>query len=372
MSICPIQCIQMVPDSEGFLYPVVNEFLCTNCGLCESACPVINPPSQEGDSVAFAAWNRDGDVREESSSGGVFNALMQRVFEQKGVVFGAAFDESMTLRHQVAHSEDDGRVLRGSKYLQSIIGTAYIETRKHLQNCRHVLFSGTPCQVAGLYAFLGKQYEKLLTCDVVCHGVPSPKVFAMYLSELEHQHSSKVQRIAFRRKDFGWKRYSVSMSFENDTEYRRFFGEDAFMIGFLSNTYLRPSCHECRFSRLPRVADISLGDFWGVGTHHPEWDDDRGTSLVIVRTEKGKKAFDACREDIIVHYADLEIAIRSNPCICGSVAPNTRRDAFFHDLNSLPFRKVVKRYMCSTPLWRRRVGKVKKLAGSMLRRIGFG
>ncbi|WP_162096686.1 Coenzyme F420 hydrogenase/dehydrogenase, beta subunit C-terminal domain [Desulfotalea psychrophila] len=369
LSICPAKCIQMLPDTEGFLYPMVDESLCPECGLCESVCPVINPPRQEGDSVAFAAWNRNEDVRADSSSGGVFNALMQCTFEQNGVVFGAAFDDSMTLCHQAAHNEVEGQALRGSKYLQSTIGTAYQEARKYLKQGRQVLFSGTPCQIAGLYAFLRKEYDNLLTCDVVCHGVPSPKVFAAYRAELERQHGAKAQRIAFRRKNFGWKRFSVSLSFDNDTEYRRVLNEDAFMIGFLSNTYLRPSCHACNFSRLPRVADISLADFWGVGTHHPEWDDDRGTSLVIVQTEKGKSAFDACRQDITVHDADLNVAIQSNPCICGSVAPGARREAFFSDLNTLPFEKVMKRYMRPTPLWRRRAGKVKRLAGRVLRRM---
>lgn len=371
VSICPVQCIQMQPDAEGFLYPVVDESLCTDCGLCESVCPVINPPVQEGESVAFAAWNTDEAVRKDSSSGGIFNVLMQRTFEQNGVVFGAAFDKTMSLCHQAAYTEADGRVLRGSKYLQSTIGTAYIDAQQYLKQGRQVLFSGTPCQIAGLYGFLGKQYDNLLTCDVVCHGVPSPKVFAAYRTELERQYGGKVRRIAFRRKNFGWKRYSVSLSFDNDTEYRRILNEDAFMIGFLSNTYLRPSCHACRFSRLPRVADISLGDFWGVETHHPAWDDDRGTSLVMVQTEKGQRAFDACRKDITVHDADLDMAIRSNPCVCGSVAPNARRDAFFNDLSRLPFEKVMRRYMRPTPLWRRKVGKVKSLAGAVLRRMGL-
>lgn len=369
ISICPDQCIQMLPDTEGFLYPVVDESLCTECGLCELVCPVINPPRLEGDSAAFAAWNQDEDVRADSSSGGVFNALMQRTFEQNGVVFGATFDDSMTLCHQAVHNETEGQALRGSKYLQSTIGAAYLEARKFLKQGRQVLFSGTPCQIAGLYAFLRKEYDNLLTCDVVCHGVPSPKVFAAYRAELERQYDAKTQRIAFRRKNFGWQLYSVSLSFDNDTEYLCVLNEDAFMIGFLRNIYLRPSCYACKFSRLPRVADISLGDFWGVGTHHPEWDDGRGTSLVIVQTEKGQQAFDACRQDITVHDADLDVAIQSNPCICGSVAPEVRREAFFSDLNHLPFEKVMKRYMSPPPLWRRRVGKVKGLVRKVQRRM---
>jgi coenzyme F420-reducing hydrogenase beta subunit len=366
VSICPAKCIQMQSDAEGFLYPVVDESLCTECGLCESVCPVLNPPVQEGESVAFAAWNRDEAVREDSSSGGVFNALMQRTFEKNGVVFGAAFDDSMTLCHQAAHNEAEGRVLRGSKYLQSVIGDAYLEARKYLKQGRQVLFSGTPCQIAGLYAFLGKEYDNLLTCDVVCHGVPSPKVFSAYRKEMERRHDARIRRIAFRRKNFGWKLYSISLSFDNDMEYSRVLTKDPFMIGFIRNTYLRPSCHACQFSRIPRVADISLGDFWGVQNHHPEWNDDKGLSLVIIQTDKGKKAFENCLKKMIVYEADLDVAIQSNPCISGSVAPGKDRDSFFKDFEKLPFKIIIKRYMLPVSLRQRVVRKIKKVFSNFI------
>ncbi|MEN6509144.1 MAG: Coenzyme F420 hydrogenase/dehydrogenase, beta subunit C-terminal domain [Smithella sp.] len=196
------------------------------------------------------------------------------------------------------------------------------------------------------------QQKTLLTCDVVCHGVPSPKVFAAYLSVMESRHGTKVQRIAFRRKNCGWKRYSVALSFDNATEYRRIFTEDPLMIGFLRNIYLRPSCHSCRFSRLPRIADITLGDFWGVGGYNPEWDDDKGPSLLLVQSKKGQRAIDGCRDDLVMHSADLDVAIQSNPCICGSVPPGKNRTAFFDDLDCLPFEGVMKKYMSPPTCWR--------------------
>lgn len=350
---CNMKCIAMIQDTEGFLYPLTDENCCIECGACKKVCPMLLIPHQGQPPAAFAAWNRDAAVRAESSSGGIFSALMQRTLQQGGIVIGAAFDSTMTLRHQSAQDEAESHKFRGSKYLQSIIGDVYREVQEHLKQNRHVLFSGTPCQIAGLYTFLGSDHNKLLTCDLVCHGVPSPKVFTAYKENLERRHNAKVRKIDFRSKDSGWKRFSVSLSFDNDTEYRRVVTDDPFMFGYLRDTYLRPSCHTCRFSRIPRVADITLGDFWGVGDHHPEWDDDRGTSLILVQTAKGLDAFAAIRDALVVHDADLDLAIRSNPCICTSVSPKPNRAAFFCDLERIPFERVIKKYMSPPTLWYR-------------------
>jgi len=341
----------MREDREGFLYPSVDKTLCTDCGLCKKVCPVLNQHEFHKFSVAYAAKNKNEQVRAESSSGGMFTLLAEQTIAQGGAVFGAKFNDKLEVVHDIAESVADLKAFRGSKYVQSRIGDTYRHAANFLRQERQVLFSGTPCQIAGLYAFLGKDDVNLLTCDVVCHGVPSPKVLAAYLSVMESRHGAKVQRISFRCKDCGWKRYSVALSFDNATEYRRIFAEDPFMIGFLRNTYLRPSCHSCRFSRLPRIADITLGDFWGVGGYHPEWDDDKGLSLVLVQSEKGQKAIDVCRDCLVMHCADLDVAIKSNPCICGFVPPGKDRTVFFRDLNRTPFDKMMRKYMSPTPLW---------------------
>jgi len=370
---CPLGCITMVADREGFLYPQVDVSICVDCGICTAVCPMATVPCQ-GERVhpgelplAFASWNRDDVIRAESSSGGVFNALMVTTLQDNGVIFGAAFDGTMTLRHQSIQNITESDKLRGSKYLQSIIGDVYQEVKSLLEKDRHVLFSGTPCQVAGLYSYLGIDNDNLLTCDLVCHGVPSPKVFASYMASMEHRHRAKTNKVVFRRKAFGWKHFSMALSFDNDTEYCRVLSEDPFMFGFLGNIYLRPSCHACNFSRLPRVADISLGDFWGVGDHHPEWDNDQGTSLVLVQTTKGQKALDACRDSLVVHEADLTLAIRSNHCICGSVPPAEVRAAFFNDLERLAFEKVMKKYMVRPTAWLRLLALPKRLVKYSLR-----
>jgi len=368
---CPLGCIAMVLDNEGFLYPLVNENICIDCGICENVCPIMGAPRQGDSPLAFAAWNRDAAIRAQSSSGGCFSALMRQTFKQNGVVFGAGFDATMTLRHQSAQNEFEALKFRGSKYLQSVIGDAYHKAKIFLQQGRHVLFSGTPCQIAGLYAYLGKDDSNLITCEVVCHGVPSPRVFAAYKAAMECRYEAKIKKIAFRRKDYGWKRYCVVLSFENATEYRRIFTDDPYMIGFLQNTYLRPSCHTCRFSRLPRVADISLADFWGVREHHPEWDDDKGTSLVLAQSKKGHEFFNLCRDALVVHEADLAVAIRSNPCICGSVSPGRQRTAYFTDLDKVPFDLMMKKYMAPPSTLRKAINLTRRTIGYALRRMRF-
>jgi coenzyme F420-reducing hydrogenase beta subunit len=301
----------------------------------------------------FAAWQLNETIRRESSSGGVFTALAESFLVKGGVVVGAAFDDQLVVRHILIEKVSEIHRLRGSKYVQSEVSPVlYRRIRNVLRAGCHVLFSGTPCQVTGLYAFLAKKYDNLCTCDLVCYGVPSPKVFDVYKTMLEHVYGAKGRSFAFRRKDCGWKRPSVSMSFDNQREYRCASSADPFMRGFFKNIYLRHTCHACRFSCLPRIADISLGDFWGVGDRHPEWDDDRGTSLILIQTEKGGKVLDACRNALVVHEAELKEAIRSNPYICSSVSEGKYRAAFFRDLDRRPFDKIITAYTSPQLCWR--------------------
>jgi coenzyme F420-reducing hydrogenase beta subunit len=351
----------MKPDKEGFLYPHVDLNLCSDCKKCEKACPMQYDMLQGDLPVAFAAWNADESVRLASSSGGVFHALMSHTLLSGGVVFGAAFDNQMRLRHQYAETMEDALKFRGSKYVQSIIGNSYKLAQEFLNDNRKVLFSGTPCQIAGLYSFIHGNNANLLTCDVVCHGVPSPKVFSYYKSYLEKREKGIIKKIVFRDKHKGWKQYSVSYFFDTKKELKKPFWNDSFMIGFLKDIFLRPSCYACPFSRFPRVADISLADFWGVNEHHPEWDDDKGTSLVMVQSEKGKVSFDSCRSVLIVRDADLDVAIRSNPCICSSVAPSMNRVAFFSDLENLSFEQVLRKYMRIPSFWEKIIGKFNQI-----------
>lgn len=343
-NICPQNCIVMTEDNEGFLYPQIDEDKCNDCGLCKKICP-LNTKNLDGDNPkAYAAWNKDDEIRNASSSGGVFTALADKTLKAGGVVFGAIFDENMILKHIAVQHQSDMNKLRGSKYVQSIIGETFKETKSFLESDRDVIFSGTPCQIAGLYSYLGKDYARLLTVDVVCHGVPSPKVFDVYKSELENKFGGKTIDISFRDKSKGWKNFSISLSFDNNTQYREVLTLDLFLQGFLQNLYLRPSCHTCPFSRIPRVADISLADFWEVNSHHPEWDDDKGTSLILTQTEKGDEALKSCQEALYLFNAPLDKAILANPCICKPVPPNKNRGLFFTDFNNSSFKNVIAKY----------------------------
>ncbi|MBU3093644.1 Coenzyme F420 hydrogenase/dehydrogenase, beta subunit C-terminal domain [Clostridium sp. CF011] len=333
-NVCPVNCITMIEDKEGFLYPKVDIIKCINCGLCEKACPIINKRERVNDTVAYACINKNENIRSESSSGGVFSLLAERVVNKGGVVFGAGFDDGFNLEHSYTDTIEGISKFRGSKYLQSKIGDTYMQAKECLEKGTKVLFSGTPCQISGLLSYLGREYDNLICVDIICHGVPSPKVFKMYRNELEKTHGATTRRIAFRRKDCGWKLYSVSVLFNNDTEYRKNLTRDVFMRGFLQNLYLRPSCYACKSKSLNRLSDITIADFWGIENIAPELNDDKGTSLVLVNDNKGKKIFQQLQDKMIVGQVDCAEAIKYNPSAIESVPYNPNRDRFFENLDS--------------------------------------
>ncbi|MBU3142614.1 Coenzyme F420 hydrogenase/dehydrogenase, beta subunit C-terminal domain [Clostridium sp. CF012] len=356
-NICPRNCIYMISDGEGFWYPEANEERCVSCGLCENVCPEINiyKNGRAGDvPTCIAAWNLDKGARENSSSGGVFTSIAAWILKNDGVVFGAAYDVEHNVIHNEAHTIEALSELRGSKYVQSDINNTYNRAKKHLKTGKRVLFTGTPCQIAGLYNFLRKDYAELYTCDIVCHGVPSPIVFQKYKKNLEQSYNSNISEITFRNKKHGWKSYCVAMQFENGSEYSKTFINDVYMKGFLRNYYLRPSCYKCSYAKLPRISDITLGDFWGIASKYPELDDDGGTSLLLINTNKGKAMLEGCKNGIEKHKCDLEHALRGNPSIISSVKQPQKRKSFFEDLHNRDFNYVIKKYM-SPPTYMERV-----------------
>lgn len=370
-AICPSASIVMQSNAEGFLYPQINSDLCDNCDRCRNICPV-NPKNlsakqdnrqNKKPSAVFATWHLNEVIRHESSSGGVFTALAESLLLQGGVVAGAAFDDNFVVRHILIENSDDLEKLRGSKYVQSEVPPSmYQFIRDSLTQGRIVLFSGTPCQVAGLRNYLRKPYDNLFCCDIVCHGVPSPKVFDVYKKMLERQYGARARRICFRRKDCGWKRYSVSLSFENNTEYRQVFSSDPYMLGFLKNIYLRESCYTCIFTNIERPGDLSIADFWQVADKYPDYDsDDKGTSLILVNTGKGRLWLKKCSKNLFIGPADLDTAIIGNPIL---VKPSNRppeREIFYRDIERLSFADLKSKYALYTPmLYRRILGKIKK------------
>lgn len=334
VNVCPVNCIIMIDDKEGFLYPKIDKNKCINCELCEKVCPIINNKERVNEIVSYACINTDEDIRFASSSGGVFTLLAESVINNGGIVFGTGFDDEFNLVHSYTDVIGGISKFRGSKYLQSKIGQTYKRAKEFLEKGTKVLFSGTPCQISGLLSYLERKYENLICIDIICHGVPSPKVFEMYRTELEKKHGATTRRIAFRHKNYGWKLFSVWLSFNNYTEYIKDLNNDIYMRGFLQNLYLRPSCYNCRYKTLNRLSDITIADFWGVDNIAPELDDDKGTSLVLVNSDKGKEIFEQLQDKMIVKRVDCDEAIKYNSAAIKSVDINPKRDRFFEDLDS--------------------------------------
>lgn len=351
-NICPEKCIVMKSDHEGFWYPEVDERKCIRCGRCVQVCSNRNQVTASNIPQAFACRNKDEKVRKESSSGGIFTLMAENVIEKGGVVFGACFSETLEVNHRYVECKEELTMLRGSKYVQSKIGESYIQARKFLLMDRKVLYSGTPCQIAGLRAFLGRDFTNLICVDLVCHGVPSPKVWKKYIEHRERIAGSSTQKMSFRNKEDGWKSYSVSFEFENDKTYKKMFNRDPYMRAFLQNISLRPSCYSCAFKSLKRQSDLTLADFWGIESIAPEMNDDKGISLVLVQTRKGKKIFGEVEQELVCAETDCIEAVRYNSAAIESVKKNRNRNNFFKELESRTFDTLVEQYCRSSAISR--------------------
>ena len=365
---CAKGAISMTPDAEGFLHPIIDSAKCVNCGLCVKTCPVLVRPAPRKPLAVFAAKANDDDLRMRSSSGGVFSLLARAVIADGGIVFGAGFDHNdWRVIHKSAENEEELDDLRGSKYVQSDMGETYKRVKTELTKNRKVLFSGIPCQVAGLKLFLGKEYDNLLLVDVICHAAPSPLAWRKFLEKrLAVAYTDRagglrdIMRISFRRKNCAWKRYSLSLRFANDNEYLKDLTEDTFLRGFLSELYNRPSCHACKCRELRSGSDLTIADYWRVHEKFPQMDDDKGTSLILVNTDKGEKYWSDINAALTVVASDYDDAVRINPAILRSSPPHNKRHRFFELLHKRDFDKLVVQLL-KRPLWRRAVSKIKRI-----------
>ena len=361
-SICPKHCISMVCDEEGFWYPQVDSVTCINCGMCEKVCPILNPitiEKTEAEIDAYAAYSKQEEIRLNSSSGGMFTEIATYVIRKGGVVFGASFDENFDVVHTYTETEEELEHFRGSKYVQSKIGETYRQAQQFLKEGRLVLFTGTPCQIGGLFAFLKKPYENLITQDIICHGVPSPMVWKKYVQFREAEAASQTRRTFFRHKKYGWKTYSVLFEYSNNTEYVQVLGKDLYMRAFLADLCLRPSCYQCSFKSKVRASDFTIADFWGIQNVMPEMDDDKGTSLVFVNSEKGREIFEQLKKQIVCKKTDLDTAIQYNPSMIKSVAMPPKRDHFMRAIKTQDFSCTVQKY-CKKSFIRRVLRKLRR------------
>lgn len=341
-NICPRGCIRMTADCEGFLYPEVNEEQCMDCGLCENVCPMLHKPKQHELVAVYGAKNRDDAVRFTSSSGGMFTLLAEEVLRQGGVVAGAALDEKLAVRHVLVDNVDDLFKLRGSKYVQSEIGTIYREVRQQLLAGKKVLFSGTPCQIAGLKGYLVKPFANLLTVDVVCHGVPSPRVYCKHLAELGEEAGEPVVQVRFRDKAKGWKSGETLFL----TEHQRFGAskrQETYMRLFLNNISIRPSCGECAFNNKRSLADITIADYWGIDKQFPEFDDDKGVTLVLVNSRAGADLLALVKEQAELIVTDFAKGAEYNLAVSKSLPLHSQRAFFFEQLDAYTLKELVER-----------------------------
>ena len=326
--ICPINCIVMKEDEEGFLYPNIDKAKCIHCNKCKEVCPNRNIENRNTRTQTFVGYYKDDEVRKQSSSGGIFSAIAEWILQQKGVVFGAAFDENFEVHHIAVETKEELIKLRGSKYVQSRLENTFLEAKEYLEKKRKVLFTGTACQIAGLKNYLSAEYENLYTVDVLCHGAPSPKIWRMYLDDKKEQYQASINKVEFRNKDDGWKNFSINIAFSNMERFYTHHNKEKFMRMFLDNLDLRPSCYSCVFKEIPRISDVTIGDSWGVENYMPDMDDDKGTSVILVHSSNGEKIFREIRKKLIVSEVGLDVAVSPTADSRKSVTMHPNRNKY--------------------------------------------
>lgn len=304
--ICPQKAIEIVADERGFLHPQIDESKCTNCGLCEKRC---KERYFNEDSECYAVINRSDAELMTSASGAVFPELAKHTFEQGGVVCGVAYDKNMKVCHMFAESFEEAKKFKSSKYVRSDNSEVYLRIKEYLNNGRQVLFVGTPCQVNGVKMFLGKDYDNLILCDLICHSNPTPKAFEKYIEYLEKEHGKKIIDFNFRDKSVAWAGSNCKATFDDGTEKRV---DNIYSTAFLAGAISHEACYSCEYAGMERVGDITIGDFWGVDTMYPEFYDSKGVSVVLLNSEKGKTFFECIKDKFKFQKIQREEVFRVN------------------------------------------------------------
>lgn len=339
---CPADAISFSKPYLDFCYPQVKEDICLHCNLCEKACPVLGKKAEpiEGFPVAFAAKSNDEAVRLHSSSGGAFYELASQMLRDGGYVCGAVFDDKFHVKHILSNAKEDILRMMGSKYAQSDMGYCYREIKDVLEKGCKVLFSGCPCQAAGLRTFLGKEYPNLLLVELICHGIPSDRMLQTYIGMQERKYGARLTKMEFRNKKKGWHNSSVRMEFENHRIYSIPYTADAYTIGFLRNITLKSSCYDCHFRNFAAGSDIILGDFWGAEVELPE-DDNKGISAILVNSRKGMDIIDRC--NLALTPANVETVIRYNKNLLCSAVPSPQRSSFYASADTNGLEEALRR-----------------------------
>lgn len=368
-NVCPMQCIDMVEDEEGFHYPKVDVDSCIECHKCEKACPELKPRLDDHLPLkSYVVQQKDPAILRQSTSGGFFSAIAKYTINQSGVVFGAAFDQDMILHHQAAESLKDCAKFRGSKYVQSLVGETYRQMEDYLKRGRQVVFSGTPCQIAGLNGFLGnKKYENLITVDVVCRGTPTPRLLKKYLSYYSGVFRDKVTDYRSRDKHYGYD-YSTATIFFEDSKNQYHKGKESdLMLGlYFKNLISRPSCYQCHFKTINRHSDITIFDCWNAPAVFNEFSR-KGATNVFIHTKKGLNIFDKLKPDFVWAESETNRQIENDGVMIKHCVPeNPMRQQFFHDLHLMSIPEIERKYYPQT-FW----VKTKSFMKKMLYQVGL-
>ena len=345
-NVCPSQCISMVKDSEGFFYPLVDAEKCIGCGMCEKVCPFDEKKQsmKKEPLMLYAIKSRDDDIRNKSTSGGVFPIIANSVLLDGGVVFGACMSlDCRSVEHIKVDQKEDLHKLQGSKYIQSRLNSVFKDVKKLLQDNKKVLFSGTPCQISGLHYYLGKNFDNLFTFEVVCHGVPSELLWQKYLEYLESKYKGTAVYVGFREKTNSKKQYEIINQNKVKTVCTPYI-EDPYIGMFLKDICLRPSCYQCLAKKGQSKSDFTAGDYWGAKQDVPAMDDGNGISILFVNTEKGLKLFNQISKDFVYAEADYTNAVKHNRSYNYSSPKPKERVTFYEDLNNYSFGKIMKKY----------------------------
>ena len=330
--ICPTKSISFSDDEEGFKYPQIDHSTCINCGLCERSCPVEHPLyDNNSNPIVYAAKLYNTKELVKSSSGGLFYSIAKAVLSKRGTVYGAAFDENLKLKHCGIENLDDLQPLRGSKYIQSNLGDIFLDVKDQLTSDRWVYFVGTPCQVAGLKSFLKKDYPKLITSDLVCHGVPSQKLFDAHIDYLENKYKRKVLKYQFRNNK-NWGGCEIVDLATPKGKSKRLtlpsYELSPYLYSFMYAMTYRHSCYDCKFARIPRQGDITLADFWGANVYFPKMNTNKGVSLVLVNNRKGEIIWNEIADQLENHVSRIEDAAKFN----GNQIQRTEKSIYRDDI----------------------------------------
>lgn len=337
-NICPKKAISMISDDEGFLYPSIDIKECVECGACERVCPIINKKVHKDEQTeGYIIRNKNEKIVFESTSGGAFTVFAEYVLNKGGVVYGAGYDDSMTVVCKKATNIDQLKEMRGSKFVQATLGTTFQKIKKDLLEQKLVLYSGTPCQISGLLSYLGKKPNNLICIDFVCRGVPSPGLWTNYVTYMENKFNSKIIGVRFKHKTYGYHTTTMKIDFANGKNYYGSGRVDPYMKAFVSELSSRPSCANCSFKGIERVSDISLFDCYEYSKVTGKYDDDKGYSSLFIHTEKGKKVFDEIKDKIWFEEEDINKLVLCNGImVCNSAKPHKKRAEFYEKAAMYP------------------------------------